>query len=67
MLLRIYLWVQCGSQNKEQTRSEALKYLHCTVMWCDVFLEESEEDEMGGACGAYGGGEGCIQHFGWEA
>jgi hypothetical protein len=21
---------------------------------------------MGGACGAHGGGEGCIQHFGWE-
>jgi hypothetical protein len=20
-----------------------------------------------GACGAHGGGEGCIQHFGWEA
>jgi hypothetical protein len=20
---------------------------------------------MGGACGAHGGGEGCIQHFGW--
>jgi hypothetical protein len=27
----------------------------------------SEEGEMGGACGAHGGGEGCIQHFGWEA
>jgi hypothetical protein len=22
---------------------------------------------MGGACGTHGGGEGCIQHFGWEA
>jgi hypothetical protein len=22
---------------------------------------------MDGACGAHGGGEGCIQHFGWEA
>jgi hypothetical protein len=22
---------------------------------------------MGGACVAHGGGEGCIQHFGWEA
>jgi hypothetical protein len=22
---------------------------------------------MGGACGAHGGGKGCIQHFGWEA
>jgi hypothetical protein len=25
------------------------------------------EDEMGGACGAHGGGERCIQHFDWEA
>jgi hypothetical protein len=22
---------------------------------------------MGGACSAHGGGEGCTQHFGWEA
>jgi hypothetical protein len=22
---------------------------------------------LSGACGAHGGGEGCIQHFGWEA
>jgi hypothetical protein len=22
---------------------------------------------MGGTCGAHGGGELCIQHFGWEA
>jgi hypothetical protein len=29
--------------------------------------DQSKEDEMGGACGAHGGGEGCIQHFGWEA
>jgi hypothetical protein len=28
---------------------------------------QSKEDEMGGACGAHGGGEGCIQHIGWEA
>jgi hypothetical protein len=28
--------------------------------------KESKEDEMGGACGVHGGGEGCIQHFGWE-
>jgi hypothetical protein len=27
---------------------------------------QSKEDEMGGECGAHGGGEGCI-HFGWEA
>jgi hypothetical protein len=30
-------------------------------------LGRSKEDEMGGACGVHGGGEGCIQHFGWEA
>jgi hypothetical protein len=28
---------------------------------------QSKEDEMGGACGAHGGGEGCIQKFVWEA
>jgi hypothetical protein len=28
---------------------------------------ELAKDEMGGACGAHGGGVGCIQHFGWEA
>jgi hypothetical protein len=29
--------------------------------------EQRKEDEMGGACGAHGRGEWCIQHFGWEA
>jgi hypothetical protein len=29
--------------------------------------DQSKEDEMGGACGEHGGGEGCIQYFGWEA
>jgi hypothetical protein len=29
--------------------------------------DQSKEDEMDGVCGAHGGGEGCIQHFGWEA
>jgi hypothetical protein len=29
-----------------------------------VKSDQSKEDEMGGACG---GGEGYIQHFGWEA
>jgi hypothetical protein len=29
--------------------------------------DQSKEDEMVGAGGAHGGGEGCIQHFGWEA
>jgi hypothetical protein len=32
-----------------------------------VKSDQSKEDEMGEACGAHGGGEGCIQHFGWEA
>jgi hypothetical protein len=26
-----------------------------------------ETNEMGGACGAYGGGEGCVQGVGGEA
>jgi hypothetical protein len=30
-------------------------------------LAQYKLDEMGGACGTHGGGEGCIQHFGWEA
>ena len=25
-----------------------------------------EKNEMGGACGAYGGGESCAQGSGWE-
>jgi hypothetical protein len=32
-----------------------------------IISDQSKEDEMGGACGAHGGGEGCIQHFGCEA
>jgi hypothetical protein len=32
-----------------------------------LVFNETEEDEMGGACGAHGGGEGCDKHFGWEA
>jgi hypothetical protein len=32
-----------------------------------VRVIKGKEDEMGGACGAHGGGKGCIQHFGWEA
>jgi hypothetical protein len=31
------------------------------------FSERNIVHKMGGACGAHGGGEGCIQHFGWEA
>jgi hypothetical protein len=33
---------------------------------CTESKDQSKEDEMGGACGAHGGGEGCIQHFDWE-
>jgi hypothetical protein len=36
----------------------------CTLR--PVLFDQSKEGEMGGACGAHGGGEGCIQHFGWE-
>jgi hypothetical protein len=37
--------------------------------WLEFFAQyykgdQSKEDEMGGACGVHGGGEGCIQHFG---
>jgi hypothetical protein len=32
-----------------------------------LYSSPSKEDEMGGACGAHGEGEGCIQHFVWEA
>jgi hypothetical protein len=32
-----------------------------------VRVIKAKKDEIGGACGAHGGGEGCIQHFGWEA
>jgi membrane glycosyltransferase len=32
-----------------------------------IMLLILKRDEMGRACGANGGGEGCIQHFGWEA
>jgi hypothetical protein len=28
--------------------------------------DKIEKNEMGGACGAYGGGERCIQGFGGE-
>jgi hypothetical protein len=46
--------------------------IRCTVSRFLLFArycygDQSKEDEMGGACGAHGGGEGCIQHFGWEA
>jgi hypothetical protein len=37
------------------------------VAYFNVLTQNLKEDEMGGACGMHGGGEGCIQHFGWEA
>jgi hypothetical protein len=47
---------------------------NCTMRSCmvctlhPVFLsDQGKEDEMGGACGSHGGGDGYIQHFGWEA
>ena len=38
-----------------------LQVIRCTF----VFLL-FEANEMGGACGAYGGGERCAQGSGWE-
>jgi hypothetical protein len=38
---------------------------HVTIY--ETYKILSKEDEMGGACGAHGGDEGCIHHFGWEA
>jgi hypothetical protein len=40
-------------------------YSSPSIVYCEG--DQSKEDEMGRACGAHGGGEGCIQHFGWEA
>jgi hypothetical protein len=51
-----------------------LEQLNCIMRSCMVCTvrpvllgDQSKGDEMGGACGAHGGGEGFIQHFGWEA
>jgi hypothetical protein len=32
-----------------------------------VRVIKSMEDEVGGTCGTHGGGERCLQGFGWEA
>jgi hypothetical protein len=32
-----------------------------------VRVIKSMEDEVGGTCGTRGGGERCLQGFGWEA
>jgi hypothetical protein len=29
--------------------------------------DQMEEDEMGGACGTYGGSKKCMQRFAWKA
>jgi hypothetical protein len=50
--------IQCSENNRaisfDETNSESYVRLI------------SKEDEMGGACGTHGGGEGCVQHFDWE-
>jgi hypothetical protein len=32
-----------------------------------TYCGKIEKNEMGGTCGAYGGGERCVQGSGWEA
>jgi hypothetical protein len=44
--------------------NEAVRF----VLFAQYYSSDlSKVDEIGGACGAHGGGEGCIQNFGWEA
>ena len=43
-----------------ETCSQAL--LICSTSYCELI----EKNEMGGACGAYGGGERCAQGSGGE-
>jgi hypothetical protein len=31
-----------------------------------LFGDQIEKKQVGGACSTYGGGERCIQGFGWE-
>jgi hypothetical protein len=40
------------------------KYIHSTHNMCEYYIKKNE---MGWACGAYGGGERCSQGFGGEA
>jgi hypothetical protein len=47
--------------NAIKIRSESHAHFNHPLSY---FGDQSKEDEMGGACGAHGGGEGCIQHFG---
>jgi hypothetical protein len=43
--------------------NEELHGLYCSPSIVRVIKKE----ETGGACGTHVRGEGCIQHFGWEA
>jgi hypothetical protein len=52
-------------KNKPVTKCYKGKWSVLFAQYC--YGDQSKEDEMGGACGAHGGGEGCIQHYGWEA
>jgi hypothetical protein len=67
----------CISITENVTHFIHTHYLRTTVIDQYYMQEEVEnrfnsknvhykEDEMGGACGAHGGVEGCIQHFDWE-
>jgi hypothetical protein len=73
MILRLFNDVPLTAE--DTWRTTEWKYnerLAGTNAWFVLFAQyclgdQSKEDEVGGACGAHGGGEGCIQHFGWEA
>jgi hypothetical protein len=55
--------VKVTDKNQQELQVILSPFAYFRSERCFVFVE----DEMGGACGAHGGGEGCIQHFGWEA
>ena len=44
--------------------NEELNYLYCSLNIARVI--KIKKNEMGGACGVYGGGERCVQGFGQE-
>jgi hypothetical protein len=46
-----------------------IKFIYLIYLYCSpniVGVVKSKKNEMGGACGAYGGGERCAQGSGWE-
>ena len=59
-----------GANRDEVTRewrklhNEELKDLYCSPN--NVWGDQVEKNEMGWACGAYGGEERLVQDFGWE-